>query len=158
MVLHGVPGAGKTQTLLWIRRFFEDVCKWTHGIEFVFCTSQNTMAALIGVVTLHSFFKIQHKQRDGTTAVTFQDNKRDMSQEYVRYQALRFLFIDEFSTASIEILTEINDRTSKHIRKDCTWSTRQPGDGASVFVLSRGTAASNPNWCAQYGIIVEHGV
>ena len=135
MVLHGVPGAGKTQTLLWIRRFFEDVCKWTHGIEFVFCTSQNTMAALIGGVTLHSFFKIQHKQRDGTTAVTFRDNKRDMSQEYVRYQALRFLFIDEFSTAGIEILAEINDRTSKHIRKDCIWSTRKPGDGASVFLF-----------------------
>ena len=144
MVLHGVPGAGKTQTLLWIRRFFEEVCKWTHGIEFVFCTSQNTMAALIGGFTLHSFFKIQHKQRDGTTAVTFRDNKRDMSQEYVRYQALRFLFIDEFSTAAVEILAEINDRTSKHIRKDCTWSTRKSGDGASVFIVSRGTVASNP--------------
>ena len=55
----------------------------------------------------------------GTTAVTFRDNKRDMSADYVRYQALRFLFIDEFSTASIEILAEINDKTSKHIRKDC---------------------------------------
>ena len=144
MVLHGVPGAGKTQTLLWIRRFFEEVCKWTHGIEFVFCTSQNTMAALIGGVTLHSFFKIRHKQRDGTTAVTFRDNKRDMSDDYVRYQALRFLFIDEFSTASIEILAEINDKTSKHIRKDCTWSTRKVGDGASVFVMSRGTIVPNP--------------
>ena len=135
MVLHGVPGAGKTQTLLWIRRFFEEVCKWTHGIEFVFCTSQNTMAALIGGVTLHSFFKIQHKQRDGTTAVSFQDNKRDMSADYVRYQALRLFFINEFSTASIEILAEINDKTSKHIRKDCTWSTRYGEKGATVFVM-----------------------
>ena len=133
MVLHGVPGAGKTQTLLWIRRFFEEVCKWTHGIEFVYCTSQNTMAALIGGVTLHSFFKIQHKQRDGTTAVTYRDNKRDMSSDYVRFQALRFLFIDEFSTAGIEIFAEINDKTSKHIRKDCTWSTRKVGEGAQLF-------------------------
>ena len=25
-LLHGVPGAGKSQTLLWIRQFFEEVC------------------------------------------------------------------------------------------------------------------------------------
>ena len=80
----------------------------------------------------------------GTTAVTFRDNKRDMSADYVRYQALRFLFIDELSTASIEILAEINDKTSKHIRKDCIWSTRRVGDGASVFVTSRETIAPNP--------------
>ena len=30
--LHGVPGAGKSKLLEWIRLFFEEVCGWTHGM------------------------------------------------------------------------------------------------------------------------------
>ena len=30
-MLHGVPGAGKSELLRWIRDFFETVCMWTHG-------------------------------------------------------------------------------------------------------------------------------
>ena len=48
-----------------------------------------------------------------------------MSPYYIRFQALRFLFIDEFSTAGIEIFAEINDKTSKHIRENNTWSLRK---------------------------------
>ena len=33
-VFHGVPGAGKTQTLKWLRAFFEDMCGWQHQQEF----------------------------------------------------------------------------------------------------------------------------
>ena len=46
-LLHGVPGAGKSEVLYWVRDFFEHVCQWTHGKEFVFLASQNSMAALI---------------------------------------------------------------------------------------------------------------
>ena len=62
-----LPGAGKTQSLLWIRQFFEEICGWTHGVEFVFGASQNTMAALIGGFKLNSFHKLSFKHKDGTT-------------------------------------------------------------------------------------------
>ena len=29
-LLHGVPGAGKSEVLYWLRDFFENVCLWTH--------------------------------------------------------------------------------------------------------------------------------
>ena len=131
MVLHGVPGAGKTQTLLWIKRFFEEVCGWTHTKEFVFCASQNTMTALINGVTLHSFFRLAFKNKDGTAVNVQNEEKGDMSREYIDYQALRFVFVDEFSTAAIERFAEINFKTSKHIRKNNTWSLRKVGEDIS---------------------------
>ena len=42
-----------------------------------------------------------------------------------------FLFLDEFSTAGIEIFAEINDKTSKHIRENNTWSLRKVGNEIS---------------------------
>ena len=131
MLLHGVPGAGKTQTLLWIRRFFEEVCGWTHGQEFVFCASQNTMTALIQGVTLHSFFKLVFKDKEGRKINIQNNDKTDISKEYLQYQALRFIFVDEFSTAGIEIFAEINNKTSTHIRKNNTWSLRKVGQDIS---------------------------
>ena len=59
------------------------------------------------------------------------NDKTDMSPYYVRFQALRFIFIDEFSTAAIEIFAEINFKTSQHIRKNNTWSLRKDGKNSS---------------------------
>ena len=56
--LHGVLGAGKSQSLKWLRLFFEEVCGWTHGRQFVFMASQNTMAAIIEGFTLHSYGEV----------------------------------------------------------------------------------------------------
>ena len=119
------PGAGKTQTLLWIRELFEDICGWTHGVEFVFGASQNTMAALIAGFTLHSFHKLSFKHKDGTTVASQNDAKNDMSSVFERYQALRFMFIDEFSTASLDVFAEIDNNTSTHIQERGTWALRQ---------------------------------
>ena len=55
IVLHGVPGAGKSEVLQWLRCFFEDICGWNHGVEFAYLASQNSMAALIDGFTFHSF-------------------------------------------------------------------------------------------------------
>lgn len=46
-LLHGVPGAGKSQTLHWLRHFFENVCRWSHQHEFAYLAAQNTQAAFI---------------------------------------------------------------------------------------------------------------
>ena len=145
MILHGVPGAGKTQTLLWIRQFFEEVLSWQHGVEFVFCASQNTMCALIGGVTLHSYHSISHKQKDGTAVVARKNDTKDISTLFVKYQALRFLFIDEISTAGIEVLAEINHSTCTYIRKRNTWAARTAEEGVLFCRLP-------PTWlCRPWG-------
>ena len=53
------------------------------------------------------------------------DDKTDVSPYYIRFQSLRFIFVDEFSTAAVEIFAEINDKTSKHVRQNNTWSLRK---------------------------------
>ena len=62
-ILHGVPGAGKSQTLKWIRVFFESICHWSHPQDFAFVAPQNTQAALIEGITLHSFADIPKDPR-----------------------------------------------------------------------------------------------
>ena len=89
------------------------------------------MTALINGVTLHSFFGLVFKHKDGTPLNVPNEDKKDMSPYYIRFQALRFLFLDEFSTAGIEIFAEINDKTSKHIRENNTWSLRKVGNEIS---------------------------
>ncbi len=52
-VIHGVPGAGKSKIIGWLRRLFEEELQWTHGVEFVCLAYQNAMAALINGYTMH---------------------------------------------------------------------------------------------------------
>ena len=99
----------------------------------MFCASQNTMAALINGSTLHSYFTIAFKGKDGKCMNIQKDDKTDMSKEYIRYQALRFVFIDEFSTASRSILAEINHKTSTYIRQNNTWSKRKTDEDTCEF-------------------------
>ena len=115
LILHGVPGAGKTQTLLWLRQFFEEVCGWVHEQQFVFLATQNTMAALIQGRTLHSYHKLTHKKTDGTV-IAHTDPRMEQSSLWYQYRALRWMFIDEFSTVSLEMYTQIDDKTTQHIR------------------------------------------
>ena len=41
---------------------------------------------------------------------------------FLRYQTLRFMFLDEFSTTSIDVFADINQNTSTHIRERGTWA------------------------------------
>ena len=74
--LLGIPGAGKSECIKLMRRFFEECLKWEDGVQFQFLASQNTMAALIGGRTIHTwgvipvnatdaFNKIHTKGADG---------------------------------------------------------------------------------------------
>ena len=90
----------------------------------MFLASQNTMCALIGGLTLHSFNKLVYKQNDGKTISNQAGQKNDVSKHFLIYQSLRFMIIDEASTASLEILAEIDHYTSTHIRKRNTWAQR----------------------------------
>ena len=54
-LLLGIPGAGKSTCLKLLRSFFEDVLNWEDGVQFQYLATQNTMAALIGGLTVHGW-------------------------------------------------------------------------------------------------------
>ncbi|CAJ1330857.1 unnamed protein product, partial [Effrenium voratum] len=102
--LHGVPGAGKSQTLKWLRGFFEEICRWTQGQEFVCLASQNTQAALIDGNTLHSFAELQVKAPKQSRQTQFGPDK------FVKYQRLRWLIVDECSAVALQVLAVLQKR------------------------------------------------
>ena len=137
-MLHGVPGAGKSQALLWLRSFVEDVGGWKHGVEFVYLASQNTMCALIDGFTLHSFNKLLFMQKDRKMILTKKSAGNVISTHFLIYQRLRWMVIDEASTASLDILAEIDHYTSTHIRKRGTWDEQAKGSQRLFGGLSMG--------------------
>ena len=121
-VFHGVPGAGKTQTLKWLRAFFEDLCGWQHQQEFVYLAPQNTQAALIAGMTLHSFANIQVKTK------TARAKKTSTPEQFAKYQRLRWLVVDESSTVGLEILATLEKRLQQSTRDRDTWKLRPGGE------------------------------
>ena len=112
--LHGVPGAGKSQTLKWLRGFFEEICGWMQGQEFVYLASQNTQAALIDGNTLHSFAELQVKAPKQRRQTQFGPDK------FVKYQRLRWLIVDECSTVALEVLAVLQKRLADWKCRDTT--------------------------------------
>jgi hypothetical protein len=54
-MVHGLPGAGKSEILKWVQTYFENVWLWTRGIQFEYLAPLNMMAHGIGGQTIHSF-------------------------------------------------------------------------------------------------------
>ena len=52
-LMHGRPGVGKSHVLKELREFFEEVMKWTIGVEFNIVALQAVMATALGGETLH---------------------------------------------------------------------------------------------------------
>ena len=71
-MIHGVPGAGKSKLIKWLRSLFEDELGWMHGVQFVCLAFQNAMAALINGFTVHHWTGIPVGEADG--AATSRDN------------------------------------------------------------------------------------
>ena len=63
--LFGLPGGGKSTCIKWLRDFFENCLQWEDGVQFQFLAAQNTMAALIGGKTIHSWSKIPVSATNG---------------------------------------------------------------------------------------------
>ena len=53
-MIQGLPGAGKSELIKWIRKAFEEVFGFRHGVHYVCLASQNTMASLMNGFTNHS--------------------------------------------------------------------------------------------------------
>lgn len=120
-IFHGVPGAGKTQTLKWLRQFFETICEWKHPQEFVFLAPQNTQAALIAGMTLHSFANIRINSKH-TSKTTTQG-----PEQFVQYQRLRWMVLDECSTTGLEVLATLEKRLTQATRAKGTWKLNAKG-------------------------------
>lgn len=54
-LVHGMPGTGKSQVIKRLRDFWENALGWRHAEQFVFLASMDTMAALIGGRSIHSW-------------------------------------------------------------------------------------------------------
>ena len=67
--LLGVPGAGKSSCLKLMRRFFEECLHWEDGVQFQFLATQNTMAALTGGATSHTWGGIPVNFADASSKV-----------------------------------------------------------------------------------------
>eukprot|EP00973_Karenia_brevis_P033233 4585767-Karenia_brevis.AAC.1 len=65
-LLHGLPGAGKSEVLQLLHSFWETVWKYELGAHFVFVAYPNAMADNIGGFTMHNYFRIDWKKEDGT--------------------------------------------------------------------------------------------
>ena len=129
-LLHGVPGAGKSEVLYWIRDFFEEVCRWTHGIEFVYLASQNSMAAVINGQTARSFCNVPFMNASGSTVNTRAQlgDHQNMSSLFLRYERLRWISMDEPPTLGCEVLAIANDNVRNNIRDENTWAMRNARD------------------------------
>ena len=127
MLLHGVPGAGKSEVFKWIRSFFEEECAFTHGVEFVYLASQHTMTAIIGGFTIHSFGGVKFMKKDGAYANLKNEDRQNMSKLFLKYERLRWVFTDECSTASAEIQAEMECNIRKTAREENSWCLREDG-------------------------------
>ena len=114
--LLGLPGAGKSTCIKLLRRFFEECLGWEHGIQFQFLATQNTMAALIGGGTVHSWGTIPVNATDAASKVQSKNADGDIDDLFLNALAMRFLVIDESSTASLSLLGLLD----AYLRRACS--------------------------------------
>ncbi len=69
-LIHGLPGSGKSQLLLWHKEYFEEVWQWELNNQFAIVAPQNAMADNVGGGTMHSFGGIAFKDRRGVLVNT----------------------------------------------------------------------------------------
>ena len=83
------------------------------------------MVAFIEGFTRHSYGYIPFYVVDGPkTNVRKKSKAPDMSHLYVRYERLRWIFIDEVSTASAQVPATFEDHIRRSTRAEHTWAMR----------------------------------
>ena len=80
--LLGLPGAGKSTCIKFLRRFFEECLQWEDGVQFQFLATQNTMAALIGGATIHTWGTIPVNATDASNKVQTKNSDGDIDTLY----------------------------------------------------------------------------
>ena len=102
---------------------------WTHGIEFVALASQNTMAALVHGRTFHAWAEIPVSTTRAVAKRQAVWTKPDLNPMFEKTQRLRWMLIDEGSTAAAEILAAVDDTMRQCICRQGTYG-RRPADGS----------------------------
>ena len=125
--VQGLPGAGKSRAIHWLRDLFENCFGWEHGREFYFVAPQNTMAALIGGQTLHTFGNLPHNPAVREERAMKQWAKPDLNPMYAKCLDLIWLILDEDSVIGCELLAALENTTTGAIRKRGTNKLRQDG-------------------------------
>ena len=64
-MIHGLPGSGKSKLLLWLRTYYEEVWKWTDGVQFQYVAPLNSMANNIGGNTMHTWAGLKFTNSKG---------------------------------------------------------------------------------------------
>ena len=114
--LFGLPGAGKSTCLKLLRSYFTEVLGWEDGAEFQYLASQNTMASLIGGLTLHHWSTIPVNATKAQEKKLGKGAEGDVNPLFLKVQGMRWLVIDEASTASLTIL----DLLDSYLRRACS--------------------------------------
>ena len=113
--LLGIPGSGKSTCIKLMRRFFEECLKWEDGVQFQFLASQNTMAALIGGKTVHSWGTIPVNATDAANKLQTKGVDGDVEELYLNALGMRWIIIDETSTLSPSLLGMLDT----YLRRAC---------------------------------------
>ena len=132
-MIQGLPGAGKSELIKWIRRGFEELFGFQHGVHYVCLASQNTMASLIDGFTNHSWggvpvTKGQLEQWQNTNW-----NTPQVSPLFEKNQHLRWILMDEGSTTSAEVFGIIENNVTRSTRTTGTWKIRKGTDQERPF-------------------------
>ena len=108
-LVHGLPGSGKSELLLWIKNYFEEVWMWEANNQFAITAPLNSMADNVGGSTLHSFGAIPFKDRRGVVvnASSFMDDEKQ-SLLSKSWHNLRVLLCDEIEAAGVDIIGKID--------------------------------------------------
>ena len=135
----GIPGAGKSKVIKWITRFFTEVLEWKHGVHFQCLASQNTMAALIGGSTVHTWGCIPINAAAANDKKTSKNAAGDLDILFLRCQNLRWLLFDELSTLSPVLLGLLDSYTRRaclrHSHAQRQDRSKRPFGGFNVFAF-----------------------
>ena len=109
----------------WLSDFFENCLGWQDGVQFQFLASQNTMAALIGGTTVHSWGVIPVNASEAHKKLSSKNKEGDVDALFLNALGMRWLIIDEVSTLSPEVLGLLDS----YLRRACKRHPHAREDG-----------------------------
>ena len=105
-LVHGLPGAGKSEVIWWLHRYFEYVWRWKHGVQFVCLAPMNGMATNVGGFTVHSWGEVGFC-KDGVWICSANTSSKNPNSMVTKCSCLRFLIIDEIENLDVCLLADL---------------------------------------------------
>ena len=121
-LMHGGPGTGKSEVLKLVQTMFLEVCGWQMSIDYQMMSLQAVMAQLLHGDTIHHALGI-NPFGDKPNAKGNKNVARRRSEIAQRVLQWRWLFIDEISIVSAQLIAEV-DRKLRSSEADCLWKSQ----------------------------------